>query len=42
MVKECGEITWFIEEDGVVTFYKFGDKKGYTLQEILEWLKRFS
>ena len=36
MIKECGEITWFIDENGL-TFYI--DGKGMKFDDFIEWVK---
>ncbi len=38
MIKECGEITWFLLRDGTLSFYPKGMTHGLNLVQIIEYL----
>lgn len=40
MIRECGEMYWFIEQDGTVSFYLRGKQEAMTKEQFMKWLKR--
>jgi len=39
MIKACGGVTWYIEEDGTVSFYLKGNKR-LSMKQFKRWMKR--